>query len=90
MTISLIGFGALLLIAFIGFPLGFTMMLIGFVGFGLVRGWVPSVEMVIQQIIDMALNYNFSVLPLFLLMGVFVYKAALAEDLYEATRALPI
>ncbi len=87
MTISLIGFGALLLIAFIGFPLGFTMMLIGFVGFGLVRGWVPSVEMVIQQIIDMALNYNFSVLPLFLLMGVFVYKAALAEDLYEATNA---
>ncbi len=87
MTISLIGFGALLLIAFIGFPLGFTMMLIGFVGFGFVRGWVPSVEMVIQQIIDMALNYNFSVLPLFLLMGVFVYKAALAEDLYEATNA---
>ena len=87
MTVSLIGFAALLLLAFVGFPLGFTMMLVGFVGFGIVRGWVPAVEVVIQQILDMALNYNFSVLPLFLLMGVFVYKAALAEDLYEATNA---
>ena len=87
MTVSLIGFAALLLLAFVGFPLGFTMMLVGFVGFGVVRGWVPAVEVVIQQILDMALNYNFSVLPLFLLMGVFVYKAALAEDLYEATNA---
>ena len=60
MAVSLFGFGALLLIAFAGFPLGFTMMLVGFVGFGIVRGWEPSVEMVIQQIIDMALNYNFS------------------------------
>lgn len=87
MTVTLIGFAALLLIAFTGFPLGFSMMFVGFVGFGLVRGWVPALEVVSQQITDMALNYNFSVLPLFLLMGVFVYKAALAEDLYEATNA---
>ena len=32
MTISLIGFAVLLAIAFFGFPLGYSMMLVGFVG----------------------------------------------------------
>lgn len=87
MVISLIGFAVLLVIAFLGLPLGFSMMLVGFVGFAYVRGVGPALETVSQQILDLALNANFVVLPLFVLMGVFVFRAALAEDIYEAAHA---
>ena len=80
----LAGLVALLIILFLGVPLGFSMMLVGFVGFGLLRGWVPALEMVSQQILDLSLNFGFSVLPLFILMGVFVSRAELSDDLYDA------
>jgi len=83
----LAGFGGLLLLAFIGLPLGFSMMVVGFFGFAWVRGFVPAEEVVGQQIIDLAMNQGFSVLPLFLLMGAFVYRAALSNDIYEAAYA---
>ncbi len=33
------------------------------------------------------MNYGFSVLPLFILMGTFIHRAQLSEDLYDATNA---
>ncbi len=87
MTISLIGFAILFLVAFLGFPLGFTMLAVGGIGFAILRGTGPALEMVIQQIMDVVLNTNFAVLPMFLLMGAFVYRAALSDDLYEAADA---
>lgn len=87
MTASFIGLALLLIVAFMGFPLGFTMMSVGFIGFGLIRGWGPGLEMTGQQILSIAMNFGFSVLPLFVLMGVFVARAGLADDLYEAANA---
>ncbi len=80
----LVGLAGLLFILFAGVPLGFSMMLVGFAGFGLIRGWIPAMEMVSQQILDLSLNFGFSVLPLFILMGVFVSRAELSDDLYDA------
>ncbi|MDA0240394.1 MAG: TRAP transporter large permease subunit, partial [Proteobacteria bacterium] len=87
MITSLIGFGILFIVAFFGFPLGFAMLAVGGIGFGILRGTEPALEMVGQQIIDITLNTNFAVLPMFLLMGAFVYRAALSDDLYEAADA---
>ena len=87
MLISLIGFAILFLIAFLGFPLGFSMLAVGGIGFAILRGVEPALEMVIQQIMDVVLNTNFAVLPMFLLMGAFVFRAALSDDLYEAADA---
>jgi len=87
MIVSLTGFAVLLILAFLGFPLGFSMIVVGGVGFALLRGTEPALEMVSQQIVDITLNTNFAVLPMFLLMGAFVYRAALADDLYEAADA---
>ncbi len=87
MLTALAGFAGLLTIAFIGFPLGLAMLLTGFVGIGFLRGWVPALESVSQQIIDVTLNTNFAVLPMFLLMGTFVHRAALSDDLYDCANA---
>lgn len=87
MLTALVGFLILFAIAFLGFPLGLSMLLVGFVGVGLIRGWEPALETVSQQIIDVVLNTNFAVLPMFLLMGAFVHRAALSDDLYECANA---
>ena len=87
MLTALAGFLGLMAVALLGFPLGLCMLATGFVGVGLLRGWEPALETVSQQIIDVTLNTNFAVLPMFLLMGAFVYRAALSDDLYECANA---
>ncbi len=88
MTLALIGFAAILGLAFVGLPLGFSMMTIGAGFFALVRGWEPALIMSAQTISDLAANDGLSVLPMFILMGTFIYKADLAEELYDAAYAL--
>ena len=87
MLVSLIGFAILLLICFAGFPLGWAMVVVGFGGFAFVRGIDPALGTVGQLLLDFSMNYHFSTLPLFILMGTFVYRAALAEDMYDAAYA---
>jgi len=83
MIASLVGTAALLALLFVGVPLGFAMLLVGFIGYTLLRNSVAAMEMVSQQILEIALNSEFAVLPLFILMGVFVSRSGLSDDLYE-------
>jgi C4-dicarboxylate transporter, DctM subunit len=87
MILSLIGLAILFVICFLGVPLGYGMLIIGTVGFAYLRGPVPAMEMAGQHIVDLSMNYNFSTLPLFILMGAFVHRAKLSDDLYEAANA---
>lgn len=89
MTTALIGIAILLVVLFLGFPLGLSLMLVGFFGFGLIHptGFGAATASAGQQILELGLNFQFSVLPLFVLMGVFVARAALSDDLYEASYA---
>lgn len=84
---SIIGFGALFALAFLGVPLGFALLIVGLIGFAFLRGLTPAVAMSGQQIVEFSTNYGFSVLPLFLLMGAFIHRAQLSEDLYTAAHA---
>ena len=87
MTPALIGFAALILLCFFGIRVGFATMFVGLVGFAYLRGWEPAFSLVGQQIMDDAMNYNLSVIPLFILMGTFIYRADLSRDLYRAAYA---
>ncbi|NML31921.1 TRAP transporter large permease [Paraburkholderia antibiotica] len=87
MTLALTAFFAVLLLAFVGVPLGFAMLGIGVGFFALIRGWEPALAMAGMTIADLAANENLSVLPMFILMGTFIYKADLAEELYDAANA---
>lgn len=87
MEIGLIGFALLLIVIFTGVPLGFSMILTGFAGFAYVRGLTPSMEMVGQTIVSNSISYKFTVVPLFVLMGNFIFKAELSGDIYRAAFA---
>lgn len=82
-------FGALVaLLTFTRLPLGFIMLFTGAAGISAIhpRGIGAGLAVAEQQIINLAFNYQFSVLPLFILMGVLVVKAGMAEELFEAAR----
>ncbi|MDI9330344.1 MAG: TRAP transporter large permease [Alphaproteobacteria bacterium] len=87
MTLALIGFLILFLLAFAGVPLGFAMLLAGVGGFAYIRGIDGSLAMLGQILFDSSANYGMSVLPMFVLMGIFVHKAEISEDLYDAANA---
>lgn len=87
MTEALIGFAALLGLSFFGVPLGFATLIVGVAGFALLRGLSPALVMASQQIVETATNYGFSVIPLFILMGVFVHRSNIANELYDASYA---
>ncbi len=80
-----IGIVVLLLLAGIGFPLGFSLLAVGSVGFALnhPRGFDAAMTVAGQQILELSTSYQFAVLPLFMLMGVFVTKSGIADNMYD-------
>lgn len=90
MDIALIGFAAVLLLCFIGLPLGFTTLAVGVVGFAFVRdwNWGGALTMLGQQVMETGASYNLSVVPLFILMGAFIHRSRISQDLFEAAYAL--
>ena len=108
MTVSLVGFTVLFALVFLGFPLGFAMMLVGIVGFAYVRADMVGQALLVwdhaglilnpravngalvmsgQQLYDLATSYSFTVIPLFVLMGAFIHRSQLAQELYDAANA---
>lgn len=87
MTAAIIGFVAVFLLAFAGVPLAFAMLLAGVGGYAALRGIDPSLHMLGQVVVDASTNYGMSVLPMFILMGLFVHKADISGELYEAANA---
>lgn len=85
MIISLIGLGAVLLLVFLRMPIAIAMGFVGFVGYFEIRGFRASISMVGRLIIDTAQDYGLSVVPLFILMGLFVNKGGLSRELYRVS-----
>lgn len=83
MTAALIGFAILISLSFTGIPLAFAALLVGFVGFWTMRGWESALAMSGQQIAEMFINPNLVVVPIFVLMGEFIRRARIADELYE-------
>jgi C4-dicarboxylate transporter, DctM subunit len=87
MTDALLGFAAVFLLAALRVPLAFAMGFVGFVGLGLLRGWLPTAANAAQVVYDSGFAYTLSVVPLFVLMGNFVARAGLAHELFRAAFA---
>ncbi|MBK9134877.1 MAG: TRAP transporter large permease [Betaproteobacteria bacterium] len=84
MTEALIGFGVVFALALLRVPLAFAMGAVGFVGLGFLRGWLPTMANAAQVVYDTGFAYTLSVVPLFILMGNFVARAGLAQELFRA------
>ena len=87
MTEALLGFGGIFLLALLRVPLAFAMGFVGYVGLGLMRGWPATAASAAQVVYDSGFAYTLSVVPLFILMGNFVARAGLANELFRAAFA---
>ena len=87
MLIWIIGLLTVILLIASGLPIAFSMMIVGFLGLTYIIGLDPAFSMVGQVFFDNGMSYSLSILPLFLLMGNFVVKAGLADELYTASNA---
>ncbi|EIO3983747.1 TRAP transporter large permease [Vibrio sp. Vb2880] len=86
---SIIGFSVLIALILLRLPLAFAMGVIGFVGFWYINdyNWSAAMSMAARRIIDTGQDYGLSVIPLFILMGNFVTKAGISNELYKACNA---
>jgi len=81
---SLIGFAAILILAFLRMPLGFALGLVGAVGFAELSSYRAAISNAGRLVIDAGQNYGLSVLPMFILMGLLVERGGMAKELYRA------
>jgi tripartite ATP-independent transporter DctM subunit len=83
----IIGIVALLGLIALGVPIAFAMTAVAFFGVVWIIGLAPGLAMLGQVFYDNGMSYTLSVMPLFVLMGNFVLKAGLADDMYAAANA---
>ncbi len=84
MIIALIGFAAFVALSFLRVPLAISMGLVGFAGFAWLVNMRAALAMAGQVAYETGISYTLSVIPLFILMGNFIVKAKLAEEIYQA------
>lgn len=84
---GVIGFCAVLLLAFTRVPVAVAMGIVGVVGAIPLTGW-DSVRYVLgTAAFDAVYPYGLSVVPLFIFMGVFASRSGLSRNLYEGVHA---
>jgi tripartite ATP-independent transporter DctM subunit len=81
---ALIGLAAFLVLAFLRIPMAFAMGIVGFAGFAYKVNFDAATAMIGQIAYETGLAYTLSVIPLFILMGNFVVRARMSEELYHA------
>jgi C4-dicarboxylate transporter DctM subunit len=86
---GLVALAAMLVLCFIRIPIAFSMAITGVVGYAYMRDWNWTVAFAVVQtnVYETGRNYTLSVVPLFLLMGTFVARAGIAEQLFRAAYA---
>ena len=85
---ALLGFIGVFALSLMRVPLAFAMAISGTVGLGLMRGWEPAWASLEQVVQETGFAYTLSVVPLFVLMGNFVSRAGLAQELFYAAHTL--
>ena len=82
-----IGFAAVLVLVLLRMPIAFAMGLVGMIGYMHETSFRGALSMVSRLIIDTSQDYGLSVVPLFILMGLFVNKGGIARELYQVSYA---
>jgi tripartite ATP-independent transporter DctM subunit len=87
MTEALLALGAFVVLAFLRVPMAFAMGFVGFVGTAWKLNFNVAAQMVGTISYETGLAYGLSVIPLFILMGNFVVRARMSEELFQAAHA---
>ena len=87
MVESAIGFVAVFVLVLLRIPIAFAMGFVGMVGLAHETGYRAAISMVGRLLIDTSQDYGLSVIPLFILMGLFVNKGGISRELYNVSNS---
>jgi C4-dicarboxylate transporter, DctM subunit len=86
--VGYIGIGVLIVLLFSGLHIGVVMGLLGFAGMVYLNGWAGGFGVLRTVPYSTFASYDFSVIPLFVLMGEFCYHGGISSDLYSAAHKM--
>lgn len=78
----------LLVLIYLGMPIGIGMLTVSFLGVAAIRGDVVSLRMMGQVANDSLREYLFAVVPLFVLMGLLVTVSKVGKDTFDVFQQL--
>jgi C4-dicarboxylate transporter DctM subunit len=83
---GLVGLTVMMVIAFLRVPIAYAMAIVGIVGYAYMRDWNWAVAFAMTQtkLYETGRSYTLSVVPLFILMGNFVTRAGMSQELFRA------
>ncbi len=82
-VVGIIGIVVLIILFFARVHIGISMALVGFLGFAFIVGLEPALGVLKTVPFSTLSSQNLSVIPLFFLMGAFVFTPGISEDLYR-------
>ena len=80
---AVLGIVVLLVLMVLGMNIGLAMMIVGFVGYGLVMNWKAAFGLLQTVPYTQAANYTMTVVPLFIMMGNFAFASGMSAKLYD-------
>src|SRR5512140_591420 len=83
-----VGILVLLALMFVGMPIGFAMLLVGSAGFIYVVKFSAALHILASVPFGLISNYDYCVLPLFLLMGTIILNAGFGKSLFRFAHTL--
>jgi tripartite ATP-independent transporter DctM subunit len=83
-----IGIICMIILVLVRVPVALAMLGVGLVGFGIVTSPSGALQMLKDVPVDVLAKYDFSAIPLFVLMGVFAAHSGMAGKLFDATRTI--
>ena len=81
------GFVFLFVLMSLRVPIGIAMGIVGVAGFALLTDLTPGLRLLMHSPIRQVTDYNLSVIPMFVLMGVFATGAGMSRELFRASNA---
>lgn len=83
-VVGVLGIVLLLVLFFLGVPIGFSMGIAGVIGFAFVVSPRAALSLVSTDIFNTLTSYAYSALPMFILMGSMAFAAGIGRRAYDA------
>ena len=85
--IAIGGFVALFALMLIRVPIGIAMGVVGVGGFGMVTGFKPALNLLATSPLRTLTDFNLTLIPFFILMGVLATRTGMSKELFRAANA---
>jgi C4-dicarboxylate transporter DctM subunit len=81
--IGAIGLAIMIVLILFGMWIAAAMAIVGFVGYALLRGFIPAIGVLTQIPFSTVNYYPLTTIPLFIFMGVILFNTGIGRDLYD-------